>query len=249
MPCSKDVGKWLIWVLLVPIFISFQTRALSALAHIKVVTEEFPPYNHSDPNGVIVGHATGVVHDILSRSNLNYTLHIYPWKRSYQYALTEPNTLIYSILRTPQRESLFYWFCPLNPKLKMHFYSKANHAINASTMEEALQYRIGVVQGSYEHRVMNDLGLVDTIHLDVAGDRAANLKKLQAGRVDLIAQEAQSFAYDVKQAGLAMTHFKVASPIKANDPPDVCLALNKQSDPQVIEAVMAGFKNWQRNRL
>src|ERR1039457_4975179 len=60
--------------------------------------------------GKVAGPATEVVELTLRKAGFaEYQIKLYPWARSYDMALKEPNVLIYLIARTPARESLFKW--------------------------------------------------------------------------------------------------------------------------------------------
>jgi polar amino acid transport system substrate-binding protein len=73
---------------------------------LKVLTEEFPPYNYTE-NGRITGFSTAVVQAVLKEAQLQGDFQSLPWARAYETAQTSDSVLIYSIARNPQREKLF----------------------------------------------------------------------------------------------------------------------------------------------
>ena len=74
---------------------------------LNVVTENWPPYNYQSPSGEIHGIATDNVREILALTDLSYQIRVNPWARSLHLAKTKPNTLIYSIYRSAEREPYF----------------------------------------------------------------------------------------------------------------------------------------------
>jgi len=74
--------------------------------HLRVVTENWPPYNFFNQNDQIVGSSTEVVRAVLEKAGFSYSIEVYPWARSYSIAQNNSNVLIYTILRTPFRENL-----------------------------------------------------------------------------------------------------------------------------------------------
>lgn len=86
----------------------FTPNFLCAQSKLNIVTEELPPLNYTE-NGVIVGSATEIVNKVLKNAEIEFEIGSFPWARAYQMALNNPNTLIYSINRTPERESMFKW--------------------------------------------------------------------------------------------------------------------------------------------
>ncbi len=79
---------------------------------INVVTENWRPYNYEE-NSKIKGSSTKIVQTVLNQSGFQYAINLYPWARSYQEALNNKNTLIYTIVRIPLREHLFKWVGPV----------------------------------------------------------------------------------------------------------------------------------------
>lgn len=75
---------------------------------LKVVTELSPP-NQTRINNEVMGYSTEIVRLILAAANIDATIEIYPWARAYKMARSKPNTLIYSLAKTADREPLFHW--------------------------------------------------------------------------------------------------------------------------------------------
>ena len=73
---------------------------------INVVTENSFPYQYLE-NFSIEGPASRLVKRVLEEAGFEYSQTVLPWARAYKYAQTAPNTLIYSIARTPERENNF----------------------------------------------------------------------------------------------------------------------------------------------
>jgi polar amino acid transport system substrate-binding protein len=150
-----------------------------------VVTEEMPPFNYTE-NGEVTGMATEVVRGVLDRTGLSATFVVYPWKRAYQTALRQPNVLIYSIGRNPDREEKFQWVGVIAP-VNMHFFKlRRRDDIHINTVEEAKQYRIGAVSGDYTLNFLRGTGFEERRNLDVTGTFRQNIRKLFEGRVDLV---------------------------------------------------------------
>jgi len=74
----------------------------------QAVTEVFPPYNFIK-DGKSAGYATELVERVASNLNLKLQIQFVPWPRAMLRAETEKNILIYSILRTNEREHRYYW--------------------------------------------------------------------------------------------------------------------------------------------
>ena len=80
---------------------------------VTVYTENLPPYNYLSKAGKVVGISTRQVRMIMDRTGLNYTIKVQPWARAKRNAEMEPNALLFSVVKSPERTPLFDWIVPL----------------------------------------------------------------------------------------------------------------------------------------
>jgi len=222
------------------ILIAFNFFGSYAVAddQITVVTENWYPFNYLDKNGNIVGKSTDIVKKILSNANIDYSIDIYPWKRSMNLARTRPNVLIYSILRTPIREKLFHWICPISSKVKHQVYKLSSRKdIVVKSEEDIKNYSLSLTRGTFPHQYMQSLGLVDGVNLQVTSENDINVKMLIKGRVDLIV-EVESAIYSMLMAqGLKPDYITPLITISLNNNPDNCMAISKQTPIALVERI------------
>jgi polar amino acid transport system substrate-binding protein len=100
-----------------PGFLIAQELPTQALK-IKVVTEDTFPIQYLE-KGQVLGPATDLVKSVLAEAGLPYSIEVLPWARAYNIALNEPNTMIYSLARTEQREGLFQW---IGSVMRLNYY-------------------------------------------------------------------------------------------------------------------------------
>lgn len=163
---------------------------------LQVVTEEMPPFNYTK-YGVITGVGTEVVRAVLDAAGLTGEFQSLPWARAYKKAQEEPNVLIYSIGRNPERESLFQWGGAIAP-VTFHFYRLESRGdIRLVQPEDAANYRIGAVLGDYTTEFLISKGIEKT-RLDMATSSVFSLRKLLLGRVDLILIEDMTLAFLIR---------------------------------------------------
>lgn len=67
---------------------------------VRVLTEEFPPYNYTE-HGRITGLGTELVEAVLQHLGLQGQFQSMPWARAYETAKGTPGVLLYSI-RAPR---------------------------------------------------------------------------------------------------------------------------------------------------
>jgi len=90
------------------LFISCLLCSVSKAEEWLAVTEEFPPYNYTS-EGEAYGYATEIVKAMAEHLNITIPIRYLPWSRAMQVANTQSNVLIFSILRTKERENKYHW--------------------------------------------------------------------------------------------------------------------------------------------
>jgi len=163
---------------------------------IQIVTENFPPYNHKE-QGKITGLSTEVVIAVLKKAKLTYKIKMYPWKRAYNTALKNKNTLIYTISRTPTRENLFKWVGEIAPA-GSYLFALRDSDIEINILNDAGKYRIGTVIEDVRDQFFREIGFKN---LKAVKTHEQNFNKLQKKRIALWAM-AELVAYHiVKKSG------------------------------------------------
>lgn len=149
---------------------------------IHAVTES-TPYGYLR-DGKPVGPANELVEMSLQRAGLSdYRISIYPWARSYDMALKEPNVLIYLIARTPPREALFKWAGEFI-RIQYHFYKlKDRQDIVVRTLDDARTYSVGVMRDDVRHQYLQAKGFNKLV---ISGENIDNFRKLVSRQVQLV---------------------------------------------------------------
>lgn len=81
---------------------------------LQLITEDNPPFNYTEGStGVLKGAAHELVVALMAEAEVPFTTTLLPWHRGYRRALENPNSCIYGINRTHDREELFEWIGPL----------------------------------------------------------------------------------------------------------------------------------------
>ena len=153
---------------------------------VHIYTEEFPPYNFTSDKA-IDGVSTQIIQEVMNSAGLEYTLNIYPWARSYKETLEHKNAFIYSISRLEPREALFKWVGKIVPAGYSVFALKSNDQVEAKSLEDLKQFRIGTTVNDAREIYLISKGF-DVRHFDRLTSEDANNRnylKLKAGRIDV----------------------------------------------------------------
>ncbi|TNE66664.1 MAG: ABC transporter substrate-binding protein [Alphaproteobacteria bacterium] len=82
--------------------------------HLRLLTEENPPYNFRQPDGgAIGGSAVEVVKELMRQAGVDYSLNMLPSARAYREAQENAGTCVFVINRTDEREPFFDWVGPI----------------------------------------------------------------------------------------------------------------------------------------
>lgn len=161
--------------------ISFNARA----EKMRVLTEPLAPV-HFIQDGEIQGIATDIVRQIFNEVNLDPEFEIYPWNRAYEMVLQDKNCFIYTINRTPERESLFKWIGPILYK-NVHLYKiRGRDDVVIESLADVRKYTTVVILGHSLTTALLDQGFRDRRELIITPNKKAQMKVFLKGRADLI---------------------------------------------------------------
>jgi polar amino acid transport system substrate-binding protein len=132
---------------------------------VEVYTESLPPYQMVNEDQ-IVGVATTRVEALLNEAGVPYQLHLVPWARAYNAVNQQSNSLIYSMIRSAEREQLFQWLAVV-AKVKNCFVSLADSDLALTSISDIEPYVTGVIRNGYAHSFLLERGFVANKHLFV----------------------------------------------------------------------------------
>lgn len=177
--CRKIFVSWVI--------LSLFVLAVSAADEILLVTEEWAPYNYTEA-GELTGFSTEIVQNILDVLKENYEIRLLPSMRASNLLNTRPHTMMFSMFRIPERETLYQWIGPLSDA-SIFFYKRKGDSRRFTSLEDMKQ----VVRIACRHA-----GLIPTLlleqgfsNLDMTATSSLPVyQKLLHGRCDLAISDA-----------------------------------------------------------
>ena len=240
-----------IWIA-IAICLLLTTRLLN-LSHaasspaLTVVTEHLPPYNYQD-GASVKGVATEVTRALLQEVGLQADIQILPWARAYLQALEKPNVLIFSIVRTPDRENLFHWIGKVSTSKSYLFKLADRDDIQIRRLEDAKSYLIGVWREDVREQYLLKRGFVRPKQLDNSGTPSQNIQKLFLRRLDLVADSELSFYFQLNQLNYVPNLVKEAFELKDVSLP-FYIAFSKKTSPNLVEAFRHALKRVKRKGI
>ena len=189
------VAVWL--VLMVPAWSSAQP---TDPAPINLVTEEWPPYNY-EAEGALSGVSVKLVQAIQALLGRADPIRLYPSMRAAKILQTHPRTMMFSMFRTPARESHYKWIGPIG-RDAIYFYQRPGRQPPIRTLEEAKA--VPLIACRQAGLVYNTLVAADFGNLDATAYNSRQVYgKLLLGRADLaISDSPLGVRYLLRQLGL-----------------------------------------------
>lgn len=207
-----------------------------------VVTENFKPYNYLDENDSLVGPSVEITRNLLKRCGYEkLSIQVYPWARSYALALDGKNVLIFSMVRTPDRDSLFIWIGEV-AKMNMGVIRlKKNDHLKVTSLDDLANYSMATFIDSPFDSYFTKRGMPIKNRV---GNYLSITRLLVEGRVEFVPASIEGFLSSAENMGYPRDLFEVALPIPELDK-GLWIALSKGSDEELVSLLKREFEKMQ----
>lgn len=195
-----------------------------------LLTESYPPYNYQE-NGELKGIAVDLVKAVMADAGIEYEMKIQPWARAYGLALNTPGNCVFSTVHTPERDRLFEWVEPLF-STEQYLVRRTGSNVNPANLEDAKRYLVGTQLGDYTEGLLKQGGFT---RVDLTSEIDLSLKKLIAGRIDLMPMAA-SMVTDLQKKAIPVEPAVVFT--RSTD----SLACNTKTPQETLEKMRASLK-------
>ncbi|WP_338846197.1 transporter substrate-binding domain-containing protein [Massilia sp. W12] len=230
---------------LLALFMLFCSTAAVGQA-LRVLTEETHPLNYTE-GGKVGGYSTGLLQATLRHAGLQAEIEVMPWRRAMQLTLLQPNTLLYSTARIPEREQQFLWIGPLSPINIYAYKLRKRTDLQAASVHELARYRTGMVRQMASSRVVLEQTGLSEEAFEFAPSSFLNLQKLLAGRLDYVILMEWNFISVCKLQKLDLDAFEPAFLIDGSR--SLYFALNRDSDPALVARLQSAWDVVQKSGL
>ena len=191
---------------------------VSARLQVRLLAEAFPPLQYQDADGKPHGASYALVSAALDQLSARLPLDVAPMefvplKRALLMAETEPNVVVLSVARTPEREHQFRWLGMVS-RYDLWLYRDKRHPLPPLSDVQSLHgkgLRFGVQDGSNFHEGLKRQGFgtpPDNSVIDPVAQNGLNFMKARVGRIDLFAHPEISFAFRASEHNLRADDFE-----------------------------------------
>lgn len=177
---------------------------------ITYMTEQYPPFNYEE-GGQLKGISVDILDAMLKKmgaSKSKSDFELLPWAQGYKRVQTDPNTSLFAMTLTDKRKPLFKWVGPVIAT-RTAVFTKKGSGVTIGSDADLQNYKYGVVREDIGQHMLEAKG-VGKDKMDITSKNEANIKKLNAGRIDAWAYEESSAKYQLKQAGFDPADYEVA---------------------------------------
>ncbi|XOV81171.1 MAG: substrate-binding periplasmic protein [Aestuariibacter sp.] len=152
---------------------------------LQVMTESHPPVQYLEDDE-IKGFATDIVRALLSKAQMQGEFHLVPWARAYDKAQHQPNTLIYSIARTSNREEKFHWIGPVS-RLNVAVIGLTDRDFSSvRVLQDTQKYLFAVIRGAYSYDYLTQKGFSTNSNLFLAATMQEQVNLILNRKVDFL---------------------------------------------------------------
>jgi len=207
---------------------------------IRIVTEDLPPFQVLNSDQSVNGAMVEVVELLLQEAQFEAKIEIYPWARSYQLALNEPNTIIFSLLRDKMRENNFHWLGHLY-SLKTYFaVLESRTDIEINDIDDAKNYRVGVIRKDLAEDYLLAKGFKPDKNLYISSVFSKLWKQLYNGRTDIVMTNSIVWRHELNSSRLDPDELKLIYQVP-DFSSELYLAASLSTEQEIIEKLKMAY--------
>ncbi|SMC29433.1 extracellular solute-binding protein, family 3 [Andreprevotia lacus DSM 23236] len=207
-------------------------------ADLRAYTEEFAPFNYTE-QGQPRGLSVHLLDEIAKRAGLSIDTRFMPWQRAVNSNADDTNSILFTTVRTVQREALYRWVGPIDDCDVVLIKLARNRRIQIDKPADMARYTVGVPSVGADQDILHNLGYPMRTVTGVPANGSI-VRMLYAGRFELVSGVLLSYAWQARQLGLPAEQLQVAWPIQRNR--GCYYAFNPQVDPALFQRFDAAFK-------
>lgn len=211
-------------------------------ADLRAYTENFPPFNNLQEQQES-GISVELLRLIAGRAGLDIQLSFLPWQRAVNDNAADPNSILFTTVRTPQRENSYLWVGPIDACNLELVRLKKRKDIRIDSLSDAYRYNIGIPVAGADSEVLTRLGFPDS-RIKRTPPSASVVRMLYAERFDLASGIKLSFAYQARMHGLPPGELVSAYTLQKGG--GCYFAFNPAVDPELFRRFDTAFRELEK---
>lgn len=197
-------------------------------AQLTIYCEDDPPFQIVNKDGSLSGLTVDVCKEIQKRVGSTDKIQVVPWARGLNEVNTKPNTILFSMTRTAERNPLYKWVGPVN-EISFALYSKSDSNIKINNLNDAKKLKaIGVYNQDVRDQYLTKQGFTN---LERVTDNNINIKKVMTNRLDVYADSNDSYKSNAVAAGYKESDLK---PVYVFMKSQLYIAMSKETPTETV---------------
>ena len=209
----------------------------------QVYTEQNAPQNFLNAQNNLDGSAIDIVKEIYKVIDYDEPIKITHWENAWNILDINPNTVLFSMVRTPERENQFEWVGPIC-KDRTYFYTLLESGLTIESLADAkVLTSVGVVENWVYQGMLEDEGFEN---LELFDSQEALYTALINAEIECAVFPDISIPYTSELTGLPYNNLVAQFEWVQNE---VYIAFSKDSDPTLVASWQDAFSEIQQNGL
>lgn len=203
-----------------------------------------PPLSF-EQDGQIAGLAVDLLRRMAELAGLEPHLAMQPRLRAEKSFLETPGSLLFPLARLPERENRYRWVGPVLPR-RVGIYSLSQRKdIHFRGLQQLDGLRVGATAGTATLEQLLAEGLKPGKELEVSPSYDASVRKLLAGRMDLLVIGDLNIYWQLHQMKEAAERIREVAVLDAGT--DYCFGLRVDGDAAVADALQRALDQLRRS--
>ncbi|WP_210772215.1 transporter substrate-binding domain-containing protein [Pseudodesulfovibrio sp. zrk46] len=209
-------------------------------AEFTVYVGRVAPFTMVAHNGEVTGAAVDLMVNVMQMAGRpidRSQVKNISWARAVYEVEHTPDSMVFCMARTPQREDKYKWVGPI-AELNLGLLGKKEPRIEITNNSEVAAYRIGVVRNSGPMQILEDVYEIPHSKLTLLPSDTAQFKMLAQGRVDLITQADTAAPDWLAKLNMDQSDYEMVHVMKKLQ---LYAAFNKETDDAFINKAQAAL--------
>ncbi|MBW6513497.1 MAG: transporter substrate-binding domain-containing protein [Candidatus Syntrophosphaera sp.] len=205
-----------------------------------ILTEDYPPLSFME-NDMVTGYGAEVVGAIQEILKTNFVPQLLEWDDAYERALNEPNVVLFTMEKTPERADKFHFIGPLGAHTAS-FYALAESDLQLPNLEAAKEVKIiATTKKWFTEQYLLEQGFTNLVSTDTPQQ---NITMLLEKKADLSVFTNVTYPLLAKSAGIDPDALKPIFDVMSTE---YYITISKATDPAVVAKWQEAFAQLQQD--
>ncbi|HQQ68472.1 MAG TPA: transporter substrate-binding domain-containing protein [Candidatus Cloacimonadota bacterium] len=200
----------------------------------KILTENYPPLSYME-NGEVTGYGTEVVKAMQQELKTDFPIRMMQWNEAYNIAISEPNVLLFTMDKTPDREKYFHFIGPLGSSVAS-FYAHKDNVVKLTDLNSAKSVETIATTAKWyteQHLIKNGF-----VNLVSKSDPLETVRLLANQETKLGVFTDVTFPLLCREAGVKVNQFVPVLPLLTSE---YYIAVSKATSPETLKQWQEAF--------